>query len=295
MVKRTDIEFQSRGESCRGWFYASGGKGVAPCVVLAHGFGGTKELRLDAYAERFARVGYHAMVFDYRHFGGSEGAPRQILNIRKQHQDWEAAIGHARSIPGVDPARIVLWGTSFSGGHVVAMAARDTAIAAVISQVPHLDGPATAMAAGMVRNIRLGLAAFRDSTRSIRNLEPYYVPIVGAPGSLAAMSAPGDLEGVMGLVPEGHEYDERVAARIFPAIAGYSPGRLASKLNMPWLVQIALKDLTTPEGPARKAAKRAPRGECIAYDLGHFEVYVPPAFERTVSDQIDFLKRHVRV
>ncbi|MBN2078785.1 MAG: alpha/beta hydrolase [Spirochaetes bacterium] len=295
MARGSDIHFISDGETCRGWFYPTGKKSRGPCVVLAHGFGGTKELRLDAYAERFAAEGYRAMVFDYRHFGGSDGAPRQILDIAKQHRDWEAAIAHARSLPGVDPGRIVLWGTSFSGGHVAAMAARDGAIAGVISQVPHLNGPATALAAGLVRNLRLGLASSRDLLRRLRGREPYYVPIVGEPGSLAAMSAPGDLEGVMKLVPPGHVYDDRVAARIFLSIAGYSPGNLAPGITVPWLVQVALRDLTTPVEPARKAAKRAPRGEFIAYDCGHFDVYVPPAFELTVSDQINFLRRHVRV
>lgn len=295
MARRSNIQFKSGGETCRGWFYPTRKKSRGPCVVLAHGFGGTKELRLDAYAERFAAEGYRAMVFDYRHFGGSDGAPRQILEITKQNRDWEAAIAHARSLPGVDPGRIVLWGTSFSGGHVAAMAARDGAVAAVISQVPHLNGPATAMAAGLLRNLRLGLASSRDLLRRLRGREPYYVPIVGEPGSLAAMSAPGDMEGVMKLVPPGHIYDDRVAARIFLSIAGYSPGNLAPGITMPWLVQVALRDLTTPVEPARKAAKRAPRGEFIAYDCGHFDVYVPPAFERTVSDQINFLRKHVRV
>ena len=293
MAGRHDIQFTSGGEPCRGWFY-HGRKGRGPCVVLAHGFGGTKELRLDAYAERFADAGYHAMVFDYRHFGGSDGAPRQILDIAKQHRDWEAAVAHARSLSDVDPAGIVLWGTSFSGGHVAALAARDRAVAAVISQVPHLNGPATALAAGLVRNMRLGMASLRDRYRRMANREPCYVPIIGLPGEVAAMSAPGDLEGVMKLVPPGHAYDNRVAARIFLSVAGYSPGNLAPGIMAPWLVQVALRDHTTPAGPAKRAAMRAPRGEYIAYDLGHFDVYVLPAFERTVSDQIEFLRRHVR-
>ena len=122
MATRTDIQFPSQGLACRGWFYSAGTDKLRPCIVMAHGFGGVKEMRLDAYAERFAAAGYHVLVFDYRHFGASDGEPRQILSIRRQHQDWRAALAHARSLPGVDAARIILWGTSFSGGHAAAVA-----------------------------------------------------------------------------------------------------------------------------------------------------------------------------
>ena len=92
-------------------------------MVLAHGFGGVKEARLDAYAERFAAAGYAALVFDYRHFGDSGGEPRLLIDIGRQQADWRAAIAFARALEGVDGERIALWGTSFSGGHVIELAA----------------------------------------------------------------------------------------------------------------------------------------------------------------------------
>ena len=72
---------------------------------MAHGLAAVKEMRLDAYAERFAAKGYHVLVFDYRHFGGSEGSPRQLLDIGKQHADWAAAVDYAQpdrrwTVPG---------------------------------------------------------------------------------------------------------------------------------------------------------------------------------------------------
>jgi fermentation-respiration switch protein FrsA (DUF1100 family) len=80
---------------------------------------GARDQRLDAFAERFARAGLAALVFDYRHFGDSQGEPRQLLDIGRQLADWRAAIGYARTVDGIDPARIALWGSSFSGGHDV--------------------------------------------------------------------------------------------------------------------------------------------------------------------------------
>jgi dienelactone hydrolase len=290
MIERQNISFQSEGITCAGWFYRSCTRGPAPCIVLAHGFSGVKEMRLDAYAEVFAEAGYHALVFDYRHFGESQGEPRQLLDIRKQHQDWHAAIRFARELPGVDPTRMILWGTSFSGGHVVAVAVKETGIAAVISQVPHMDGIATAIAAGPVQNFRLGNASWRDLIRSLLGMSPYYVPAIGEPGDLAAMTAPGVVEGVTRLYPDGFEPDNRIAARIFLHVGLYSPGRLAGKLTMPWLVQVAADDTTTPLKPAIRAALRAPKGQLIVYRCGHFDVYVPPRFDQTVADQVTFLK-----
>jgi hypothetical protein len=58
-------------------------------------------------------------IFDYRHFGDSSGEPRQFLGLRKQYADWDAAVDYARQRPDIDATGIVLWGTSFSGGHVI--------------------------------------------------------------------------------------------------------------------------------------------------------------------------------
>jgi hypothetical protein len=289
MIERQDIQFLSSGLKCVGWFYRTLESDNAPCIVLAHGFGGVKEMRLDAYAQRFAEAGYNALVFDYRYFGESEGEPRQILDIKKQHEDWHAAIRYARGLAGVDPRKIVLWGTSFSGGHVVAVAVQDKEIAAAISQVPHMSGFATAAATGPVQNIRLGFAAWRDLANKLLNRKPYYVPIIGQPGELSAMNAPGVVEGVNRLYPDGFRPNEVVAARIFLSVGLYSPGWLAPKLNIPWLVQVAANDLTTPVNPAIKAARKAPKGQLIIYNCGHFDVYVQPGFEQTINDQIKFL------
>lgn len=293
MGDRQDIQFISEGLKCAGWFFKASGMDKAPCVILAHGFCGVKELRLDAYAKAFVEAGYHALVFDYRHFGASEGEPRLLLDIKKQHQDWRAAIRFAKGLSGVDSHRIALWGTSFSGGHVLEIAAtdQDPDIVAVISQAPHMNGFATAAASGLVLSLRLGTAAWRDLANMMMGRSPYYVRAFGFPGDLAAMTAPGVVEGVKKLYPPGFESDERVAARIFLSLGLYSPGRLAKRLGVPWLVQVAAHDLTTPVKPAIKAAGKAPKGELIVYACGHFDVYVPPHFQQTVSDQIRFLKK----
>jgi fermentation-respiration switch protein FrsA (DUF1100 family) len=107
------VWFTSGGERCHAWLYLPAATTTPPpVIVMAHGLGAVKTLRLDAFAERFAAAGYAALVFDYRYFGESEGQPRELISVRQQRQDWRAAVSFARTLPGVDGNRIVLWGTS---------------------------------------------------------------------------------------------------------------------------------------------------------------------------------------
>src|SRR5512135_852818 len=112
---------------------------------MAHGFSATRDDGLPAYAETFCDAGFVVVLFDYRHFGASTGEPRQLLDTGRQHDDYSAVVAWARRLDGVDPDRIVLWGSSFSGGHVLAVAATDPRIAAVISQAPNTDSIASLM------------------------------------------------------------------------------------------------------------------------------------------------------
>ena len=91
------------------------------------------------------QAGADVVLFDYRGFGLSEGEPRQVVDHRRHREDYHAAVAHARALPGVDPDRIVLWGTSNSGGHVIAVAADDPLIAGVISQGAAMDGLAAVL------------------------------------------------------------------------------------------------------------------------------------------------------
>ena len=144
-MRRSDVEFASRGVPCRAWLYEPDTGNRPPIIVMAHGLGAVREMRLDAFAERFTDAGYACLVFDYRHFGSSAGLPRGLLSVSRQRQDWSSAIAFARSLPQVDGSRVVLWGTSFGGGHVLAVGARER-VAAVIAQCPFTSGVASMLA-----------------------------------------------------------------------------------------------------------------------------------------------------
>ena len=293
---REDIRFASGEGECAGWLYGPPeGDERVPCIVLAHGFGTVKEGRLDAYAERFAAAGYAVLVFDYRHFGESSGEPRQLVSIGRQHRDWRAAVEHARGLAGVDSDRIAVWGTSYSGGHVIAIAAADPRIAAAIAQTPHTSGIATFRSAGIGPSNRLALASLRDLGRAVTGREPRMIPVVAAPGERGAMTSPDALPGMAALYPPGFEWRNEFAPRAALRTGFYFPGRRARRIRCPLLVQVMTDDVVTPAAPARRAARAAPRGELKEYPGGHFDVYVGDPFEAVVADQVEFLARHLPV
>lgn len=294
---REDAQFLSHGIRCAAWIYRPVGSPSAtstpgPAIVMAHGFGCVRDLRLPAYAERFRDAGFVVVVFDYRHFGASDGQPRQLLDIGRQLDDWRSALDHTRSLPGVDPDRVIAWGTSFSGGHVLTLAGTGERLAGVVAQVPHVSGPAAVRATGPRTALRLIPAILDDLWRSLRGLEPRYVPLVGKPGEPAAMTSPDADPAVDRLATASGlrrgEFPEHVAARILARIGFYSPRRHVRRVDCPTLVQIATRDAITPAATARRAAERIPQGRHLEYPCEHFDPYVDPYFEQIVADQLEF-------
>jgi dienelactone hydrolase len=288
---RADVTFDSAGDSCAAWLYRPAQ--ASACVVLAHGWTGVREQRLDAYAERFAEAGLAALVFDYRHFGSSEGQPRGLLDIGSQHADWRAAVDFARALDGIDPARIALWGSSFSGGHVIATAARDHRVAAVIAQVPFVDGLANLRRLGRAHALRLTIEGMRDQLGALAGREPHMIASVGPPGSTAVMNTPDAEPGFYALNPEGLSWPNEAAARITLRVGSYRPIRMAAQVSCPILFAIADQDEITPPDLAAAAASRAPQAEVRHYQGGHFDPYVGELFEQVIADQSDFLLRHL--
>jgi dipeptidyl aminopeptidase/acylaminoacyl peptidase len=139
MYQRQDFSFRSQGTPCAAWLYRPSGDGPHPVVVMAHGIGAVRQVRLPAYAERFAARGIAVLCFDYRAWGDSGGAPRYVVDIHAQHEDIHAALDVAQALPGIDGRRLALWGTSFGGGHTLAVAAERRDLRAVIVQCAVAD------------------------------------------------------------------------------------------------------------------------------------------------------------
>ena len=288
-MKRQDITFPSGDGGCAAWLYRPDTREQAPVVVMAHGFSAVREQRLDAYAERFQAAGLGVLLFDYRHFGASPGQPRQLLDIGKQRDDYRAAIAHARSLDWADPERIALFGTSFSGGHVIAVGADDQRVAAIVAQCPFTDGLASLSKLG-ARNILLStVAGLRDLGQALIRRPPHYMPAVGPPGSLAVMTTPDAEPGFAQITPERTQWENRVAARVALSVGRDRPGRAAARLTAPILFCVCEQDTVTPAAQTLRYAALAPHAQIRRYDVGHFDIYVGEPFERAVTDQTAFL------
>jgi uncharacterized protein len=140
MVSRLDVEFKSEGETVRAWFYKADGDGPRPAVVLAGGWCYVREIVMPTYAQAFAQAGVHAMIFDYRNLGVSDGDNRQHLDPWAQIRDYQNAISILERREDVDPQRIGVWGISYSGGHALILAAIDPRVKSIVSQIPVIDG-----------------------------------------------------------------------------------------------------------------------------------------------------------
>jgi uncharacterized protein len=300
-VNCEEISFLSQGVRLRGGWYVSttsGDQAAArkPCIVMAHGLGGTRASGLVPFAEHFAAAGFAVLCFDYRGFGESEGSPRQYVSVSLQLEDWHSAITYARQQPGVDAGRIALWGSSFSGGVVIAAAVRDGKIAAVSSQGGMLDGFASFLnlvkQAGPVHVAKLTALAVQDALRARLGHPRITVPVVGVPGSLAALTTPDSLPGYTAITPPN--WNNQITLDWMLTLPLFRPNILAKKLQCPTLFCIAERDVVVPPSAVEDAARRAgPKATVVRYARGHFDIYVGPGFEDSVRDQTAFFKKHL--
>lgn len=266
-------------------------------IVMAHGLGAVKTLRLGAFAERFQAAGYACLVFDYRYFGDSEGQPRELLSIARQREDWQAALRFVRSLPEVDSSRVVLWGSSFGGGHVIATAAVDHEVVAAIAQCPFTDGLASVLQIAPRESARLILAGAKDRLAQLAAREPVRVKVAARPGELGLMNDPEEVETVLALLEASGlteaDYRNEVPARIALGIAFDAPGRKAGQIQCPILFCVCDADTVAPAKATLRHAAKAPHGEIMRYPAGHFDIYMGDQFEQVVTDQLAFLRTHV--
>ncbi len=290
---REDSDFMSHGTRCAGWLYLPAGKLLPPVVVMAHGLAAERAFGLSAFAERFAENGIAVFVFDYRNFGDSDGEPRNLVSPSRHLQDWRAAITHVRSLKVLDPNRLALWGSSFSGGHVIVTAARDREIAAVIAQVPFVDGMDSIRMLGLKYALRAVGEGLKDLLRIITFSGRHLVPVVADPGTFAVLNTPECERGYLALVPEDTEWKNECPAAFLLTIASYRPTAYAGKVRCPALIMPARRDSLISLEAVEKMASKMEDARIVSLPIGHFDIYSGQPFEQAVGTQVDFLKQHL--
>jgi len=96
-------------------------------LVISHGNAGNISHRSELM-RRLLRTGFNVLMYDYRGYGKSEGSPDE----QGVYKDGRAAFDYALTLRGVDPKRIVLWGTSLGGAVAIEVATQRPAAALIL-------------------------------------------------------------------------------------------------------------------------------------------------------------------
>lgn len=290
-VRRLDVRYPCGGSSCAAWLYLPPGDVRPPVVVMGHGFAGTRGVALPAFAERFARAGMAAFVFDYRGFGASGGGPRQLVDPWREEEDWKAAVAAARSLPEVDGARVALWGTSMGAGLALRTAASDGALRAVVAQAPLVDSGADGEESfpGVGWLVRLLATAWADIAIETAGGEPLRIPVLAPEGSFGMLVDDDAFAAFERLVAPGASYENAVVAHSVFRFDDWNPAPSAEAIAAPILLLAARGDRFVPYAAVEAFAARAPdaRLEMLAGD--HFDVYSPPVSDEAAARAIAFL------
>jgi fermentation-respiration switch protein FrsA (DUF1100 family) len=297
-MNRTDVEFNAEGTTLRGWLYRPDGDGVAPGVVMAHGFSAVKEMYLDAFAEVFSDAGLACLVFDNRNFGASDGEPRYEIDPWAQVRDYRHAITYMQTLPGIDRDRIGVWGSSYSGAHVIVLGAIDKRIKAVAAQVPLISGSENGRR--LIRSDFFpGVRAAFDADREARyaGKEPGMIPVVDQdPLAPSALPTPDSwkwfTETGNTRAPSWHN---AVTLRSVEMFLEYEPGTYISRVSpTPLLMVVAAGDILTVSDLAIDAYEQAREPKkLVILPGGHFDAYTGPDFELSSGAARDWLVQHL--
>lgn len=139
----TEVTFHSDGDRIAGYLYAPDdwkpGDAARPGIVVLAGYSGNTQADCTHMMKRLCAEGWFVLGFDYRGFGGSEG-PRNRHRPLEQAQNTYDAISYLQAVPGVDPERIGLYGTSFGGANGIWVTAHDERVRCLVTSVAVTHG-----------------------------------------------------------------------------------------------------------------------------------------------------------
>ncbi|MDQ9879532.1 alpha/beta hydrolase [Acinetobacter baumannii] len=276
-------------------FYIPKTNNKSAVILMAHGFAGLRQFKLIQYAQRFAQAGYAVILFDYRYWGGSTGKPREMISINSQLEDWKTMIQYASTCKFIDNRRIVLWGTSLSGGYALSLASELKNIQAIMVQIPYVDGAETAKLYPLQRYPQALKLSSQDYMGSKMGLNPKRLPVVDQ-YKLCFMPTADSYYGYLSIVNPDYYWSGEVPARVFFNLMRYRPIQLVRQINIPVLFIAAQHDSLIPIESSREAATNiVPFVSYHEWDMKHFDIYHGSWFEKAVTTQLEFLHQHIGV
>ncbi|ARF17621.1 alpha/beta hydrolase [Sporosarcina ureae] len=291
------VEFNAEGITLRGWFYSPQSIDVSlPGIIMTHGYGSLKEMYVDKFAEKFASNGFAVLLYDHRNFGDSDGYPRQEINPYEQVLDYQHAITFMSSLEEVDSTRIGIWGSSYSGGHVLMVGAMDKRVRCIVSQVPTISGSQSSARRVSPIDVPALLNSFYEDRKArMQGGEPTYRKIV--PEFEEDEGIYTDKDSVDWYLSSGAlspNWKNEVTIRSIELSRSYNPGNFISLISpTPLLLLVAGDDTITPTDLAVNAfedAKEPKRLKII--DGHHFTPYLEK-FEVYSNEAITWFKEHL--
>ncbi|TCD62125.1 hypothetical protein EIP91_007300 [Steccherinum ochraceum] len=277
-----------------------------PVIIMAHGIGGNKTMGLKPYAEMFANMGYSVIGFDFRHWGASDGSPRNILEICEQLADYKTVVKWCRQQPEFDPHKVILWGASFSGAHVTTLAAevnfylflptlltltnqliqKSLSIYAVIAQSPYL-GAAAALPFGWTF-VKTFIHGLLDVLQSMLGYGPHYIDVCAPVGKVAVLNTPGNWDGYCNIAwgYPGADTPNKINASIIFTLRSYQARDTAHEIRCPILMINMMQDTLCMADGWEDCECSIPAGLLtnVTFDGGHFDAY--PALAASTAKSV---------
>ena len=295
-VPRSNIHIPVAGAQLAAWLYLPAQPGPHPVVVMSHGFSCVKEQYLDRFALCFAEAGLAVVLFDHRNFGASSGEPRQEADPVQQARDYRDVITHLALLPDLDDTRIGIWGTSYSGGHVLQIAAYDRRVKCVVAQVPTISGyeqtrrrvPPARMAA-----VQQGFADER--LRRARGEPASLRPVIASQPGQACVFDSDDATAYFRAASElAPAWRNEVTLATSEMACEYEPGAHIERISpTPLMMIVARNDVITPTDLALSAYNRAlePK-QLVLLPGGHFDAYTV-SFEDAAIPASNWFVQHL--
>jgi hypothetical protein len=293
---REDVSFQSHGTVCRGWYYPPE-KPQAPAIVMSHGFSAVKEQALDRFAAAFNAAGFAVLLFDYRFLGASDGLPRQRIIPCEQHDDLRAALGFVSTRKEIDPQRIGMWGTSYSGGHTLVLAALDPRVKVAVAQVAAVDLAASVINLVGRDGVR-GLLELFAADHAARNAGQAgaVLPAIAPPGGEGFLTTPDAYAWFIDSARSAPNWKNEVTLESIARLIEYAPKNFIHLIApKPLLIQAALRDAIIPIGQIRDAFALAGEPKKLdEFDCGHFDFYQPGEWnDRAIAGAIAWFRTYL--
>lgn len=286
---------QMGNELIAGDFYRPKMTTQPPVIIMAHGFAALRQFKLIPFAQRFAQAGYAVILFDYRHWGGSTGSPRELVSLEKQIDDWYAVISHVLKSKQVNPHQIILWGTGLSGGYVLQLASELKSIVAAIVQNPFVDGTESAKLYPIQQLPNALRLSSQDYMGAKVGLSPKTLAVVH-PYALSFFPTPDSYDGFMSIVHPDYFWSGEVPARALFQLTRFRPNHSVQKIKVPLLVIASKYDqLTNIESTRAMITNIRSDIEYHEWAMSHFEIYHSPWLEKAIKAQLNFLDQKIGV